>query len=167
MTPLSFLEFRDYLFPASGFQSLQFRLIENKLGLKRDNRLLLGQKTSAHTHTQTNPHIFFSSEPNISIFSFRYEKALKPEHRSDASEAEESKTLYELVERWLERLHLVSLFHPSPQKVDNFKHVYYCGGCQVDSPNFNFWQEYKKSVKQMFQDDRKHVRETVEEVLDL
>ena len=28
MTPLGFLEFRDYLFPASGFQSLQWRKIE-------------------------------------------------------------------------------------------------------------------------------------------
>lgn len=35
MTPLDFMEFRNYLSPASGFQSLQFRLIENKLGLKR------------------------------------------------------------------------------------------------------------------------------------
>ncbi len=33
MTPLDFLEFRDLLVPASGFQSLQFRLIENLLGL--------------------------------------------------------------------------------------------------------------------------------------
>ncbi|HET9772671.1 MAG TPA: tryptophan 2,3-dioxygenase family protein, partial [Acidimicrobiia bacterium] len=31
MTPLDFLEFRDVLIPASGFQSVQFRLIENKL----------------------------------------------------------------------------------------------------------------------------------------
>ncbi len=34
MTPLDFLEFRDLLVPASGFQSWQFRLIENKLGLR-------------------------------------------------------------------------------------------------------------------------------------
>jgi tryptophan 2,3-dioxygenase len=33
MTPLDFLEFRDLLVPASGFQSLQFRLIEVRLGL--------------------------------------------------------------------------------------------------------------------------------------
>lgn len=35
MTPLDFLEFRHYLSPASGFQSLQFRLLENKLGVKQ------------------------------------------------------------------------------------------------------------------------------------
>jgi tryptophan 2,3-dioxygenase len=39
MTPLDFLEFRDLLFPASGFQSLQFRLLEARLGLARGQRL--------------------------------------------------------------------------------------------------------------------------------
>ena len=34
MTPMDFLEFGEFLVPASGFQSHQFRLIENKLGLK-------------------------------------------------------------------------------------------------------------------------------------
>jgi tryptophan 2,3-dioxygenase len=33
MTPLNFLDFRDYLIPASGFQSIQFREIELRLGL--------------------------------------------------------------------------------------------------------------------------------------
>ena len=33
MTPLDFMDFRNYLSPASGFQSLQFRLLENKLGI--------------------------------------------------------------------------------------------------------------------------------------
>ncbi|PIK45003.1 vermilion [Apostichopus japonicus] len=34
MTALDFSDFRDYLAPASGFQSYQFRLLENKLGIK-------------------------------------------------------------------------------------------------------------------------------------
>ena len=34
MTPIEFLEFRNHLMPASGFQSLQFREIEFLLGLK-------------------------------------------------------------------------------------------------------------------------------------
>ena len=38
MTPLDFLEFRNLLIPASGFQSVQFRLIEARLGLQMDNR---------------------------------------------------------------------------------------------------------------------------------
>jgi len=35
MTPLDFLDFRDLLIPASGFQSVQFRVIEIALGLDR------------------------------------------------------------------------------------------------------------------------------------
>ena len=41
MTPLDFLDFRDLLMPASGFQSVQFRMIEIRLGLKSEDRLLL------------------------------------------------------------------------------------------------------------------------------
>ncbi|MBN4046431.1 tryptophan 2,3-dioxygenase [bacterium AH-315-P15] len=41
MTPMDFLEFRDLLFPASGFQSLQFRLVETRLGLRKDERVQL------------------------------------------------------------------------------------------------------------------------------
>jgi len=39
MTPMDFLEFRDLLVPASGFQSEQFRMIETRLGLGRTDRL--------------------------------------------------------------------------------------------------------------------------------
>ncbi|MCX7977700.1 MAG: tryptophan 2,3-dioxygenase [Bdellovibrionaceae bacterium] len=39
MTPLDFLDFRDALFPASGFQSYQFRLIEILMGLGEKQRL--------------------------------------------------------------------------------------------------------------------------------
>lgn len=39
MTAREFLDFRDYLFPASGFQSTQFRLLEIKLGLKLEQRI--------------------------------------------------------------------------------------------------------------------------------
>ena len=34
MTPMDFLDFRDMLRPASGFQSWQFKELEAKLGLK-------------------------------------------------------------------------------------------------------------------------------------
>lgn len=48
MTPLDFLDFRNYLFPASGFQSFQFRAIECLLGLPEDQRMTyFGQKYSS------------------------------------------------------------------------------------------------------------------------
>lgn len=38
MTPMDFLDFRDMLRPASGFQSWQFKILEAKLGLKYEKR---------------------------------------------------------------------------------------------------------------------------------
>ena len=57
MTPQDFLDFRDLLTSSSGFQSLQFRLIETRLGLERARRLLFDGRTphehlSAHERTQ-------------------------------------------------------------------------------------------------------------------
>jgi tryptophan 2,3-dioxygenase len=44
MTPFDFLDFRDLLMPASGFQSLQFRMIETRLGLSPDVRVPFDDK---------------------------------------------------------------------------------------------------------------------------
>lgn len=38
MTPLDFLDFRDLLRPASGFQSVQFKVLEARLGLRMEER---------------------------------------------------------------------------------------------------------------------------------
>ncbi len=38
MTPLDFLDFRDLLRPASGFQSIQFKMVEATLGLNYEHR---------------------------------------------------------------------------------------------------------------------------------
>ena len=78
MTPLDFLDFRDYLIPASGFQSFQFRIIENKLGLKSKQRL------------------FYNNTD--------YYKTLSDEHQKIIIETAEGKSLLELVEKWLERI---------------------------------------------------------------
>ena len=48
MTPLDFLDFRAYLFPASGFQSYQFRMIEAMLGLPEQKRITYGNHHYAH-----------------------------------------------------------------------------------------------------------------------
>ena len=49
MTPFDFLDFRDLLMPASGFQSLQFRLIETRLGLPHETRIPFDDK-AIHEH---------------------------------------------------------------------------------------------------------------------
>ena len=51
MTPLSFMDFRGYLTAASGFQSLQFRLLENKLGVKPVNVADLLQNRASHSES--------------------------------------------------------------------------------------------------------------------
>lgn len=81
MTPLDFMEFRDYLSSASGFQSLQFRLIENKLGVMPAQRI----KYLADYTT---------------VFEGGGSGATAPQ-RVRASEAEPS--LSQLVQRWLAR----------------------------------------------------------------
>jgi tryptophan 2,3-dioxygenase len=52
MTPLDFMDFRMHLSPASGFQSLQFRLMENKIGIKnvikKTYKRLLGNRAIRH-----------------------------------------------------------------------------------------------------------------------
>lgn len=45
MTPMDFLEFRDLLMPSSGFQSEQFRLLEIRMGLKREARLAFNNES--------------------------------------------------------------------------------------------------------------------------
>jgi tryptophan 2,3-dioxygenase len=77
MTPLDFLEFRDYLIPASGFQSFQFRLIEGKLGLTDERRI---QYNNAD-----------------------YLNTLSKQHRELVMETVKQPSLLELVQRWLER----------------------------------------------------------------
>lgn len=81
MTPMDFLEFRDYLYPASGFQSLQFKLVENKLGLK--DRLTYNNKN--------------------------YKESLCPMDQAPATESEDSPSLFTLLEKWLERTPFLSV----------------------------------------------------------
>ena len=82
MTPLDFLEFRDYLIPASGFQSVQFRMIENRLGLRPSDRLR------------------FESSP--------YTSRLSDADAEKVRRSESEPSLHDVVERWLERTPFVS-----------------------------------------------------------
>jgi tryptophan 2,3-dioxygenase len=78
MTPMDFLDFRDMLRPASGFQSWQFKELEAKLGLKFQ-----------HRHGQEY-----------------YVSQLRREHVDVIKKAEAEKSLLELVSAWLERMPL-------------------------------------------------------------
>ncbi len=78
MTPMDFLDFRDMLRPASGFQSWQFKLLEAKLGLKFEYR-----------HGKEY-----------------YTAQLRQEHIDLIKEAESMQSFLQLVNDWLERMPL-------------------------------------------------------------
>lgn len=80
MTPLDFLEFRNLLTPSSGFQSVQFRLIEAKLGLQLANR------HHADYYKRTNEGGFTTTDYN------------------NINHTEEQKNILQLVNDWLERM---------------------------------------------------------------
>ena len=76
MTPLDFLDFRDLLRPASGFQSMQFKILEGKLGLKMPQR-----------HGQE----YYTSQ-------------LRPEDKAAIQQLSSELTLLELLNAWLDRM---------------------------------------------------------------
>jgi tryptophan 2,3-dioxygenase len=81
MTAMDFLDFRDMLRPASGFQSWQFKILEARLGLKYENR-----------HAQEY-----------------YISQLRPEHVDQIKNAEKERSLLQLVNDWLERMPYMQL----------------------------------------------------------
>tara|TARA_Y100000385_G_C13102480_1_gene645430 strand:- start:733 stop:1833 length:1101 start_codon:yes stop_codon:yes gene_type:complete len=77
MTPLDFLDFREYLFPASGFQSVQFRMVESLLGLPEVNRM---------TYHNT-----------------KYSSVFPEDQQKMLTQIYENGTLFDWVNKWLER----------------------------------------------------------------
>ncbi len=67
MTPMDFLDFRDMLRPASGFQSWQFKQMEAKLGLKYEERF--GQDYYLSQLQQPEIEKIKSAEHNLSLLS--------------------------------------------------------------------------------------------------
>ena len=68
MTPLDFLEFRDLLVPASGFQSVQFRLLEIKMGLKSSDRIFFEKQSYKNSLDSSQKKILSKAEKNPSLF---------------------------------------------------------------------------------------------------
>jgi len=111
MTPMDFLEFRDLLIPASGFQSVQFRTIEIKLGLGLKKR-------------KTDFENFILGR-------------LAPEDRNFLMELDKSPSLFQLIEKWLERIPFIQEEH------------------------FDFWREFQKSVNEMLKADKKFIEDNL------
>lgn len=108
MTPMDFLEFRNLLIPASGFQSTQFREIEIKMGLGTHNREAVDRE-------------YFLGR-------------LNEKDRERLLQLENSPSLLKLLENWLER---------TPFTI---------------SGEFNFWNEYQKSVNKILDQDEATIK---------
>jgi tryptophan 2,3-dioxygenase len=78
MTPQQFMEFRDLLYPASGFESVQFRMMEILLGVDERTR--------------------------VQIDAAGYRARLRPDDRTLLEEAARQPSLAQAVERWLEKM---------------------------------------------------------------
>jgi len=96
MTPMDFLDFRDMLRPASGFQSWQFKELEAKLGLKFEQR-----------HGKEY-----------------YTAQLCPAHVDIIKSAENSQSLLQLLNSWLERMPFLK-----------------------DGADESFWNNYKENYR--------------------
>jgi tryptophan 2,3-dioxygenase len=114
MTPMDFLDFRDMLRPASGFQSWQFKLLEAKLGLKFDYR-----------HGKE----YYTSQ-------------LRQEHVALIKKAETDQSFLQLVNDWLERMpffddrELWKDLSSSPKPDEG-------GPALAKEGEHPFWKEYK------------------------
>jgi tryptophan 2,3-dioxygenase len=125
MTALDFLEFRNLLLPASGFQSKQFRLIEAKLGLKREQRY----KKEYYKATRRG---------SLSAADLR-----------EVDRAESESTLKDLILQWLERMPFFDETYwkeykrsrPQSGSVDQPVN-------EIDSvPRYEFWADYRNAYK--------------------
>ncbi len=65
MTPMDFLDFRNKLRPASGFQSWQFKLLEARLGLKYEHRF--GQQYYTSQLRQPEIDLIKAAEKELSL----------------------------------------------------------------------------------------------------
>lgn len=77
MAPQDFIDFRDFLKSASGFQSWQFRLIETRLGLRREDR--------------------------IPVFHGNFDDNFLDEHKQRIKDAEQMPSLFDELDTWLSR----------------------------------------------------------------
>ena len=125
MTPMDFLDFRDMLRPASGFQSWQFKLVEAKLGLKYQQR-----------HGQEY-----------------YISQLRQQQIDIIRQAEKERSFIELLNAWLERMPFfeeeanwknyksVTSLSPAPTGPfwNDYRHIYASGLAEAEQNNIQFF----------------------------
>ena len=135
MTPMDFLDFRDMLRPASGFQSWQFKLLEAKLGLKFEYR-----------HGKE----YYTSQ-------------LRQEHVDLIKKTEADHSFLQLVNDWLERMPLAPSDSPGGEEIN--AQPLLNDESQQSWKSFDFWKEYKKAYVNSLAEEEKNNMEAFDEVL--
>ena len=128
MSPMQFLDFRDHLFPASGFQSLQWRLIENTLGLRRERRCSYGEQA--------------------------YCSFLREDHAEAVGAAEARPSLLKLVQRWLERTPFLKCKAASPTTARRSAPP---TNAEDDGDWYDFWESYRGVVDASAESDAAYI----------
>ena len=111
MTPMDFLDFRDMLRPASGFQSWQFKKLEAKLGLKFEQR-----------HGQE----YYTSQ-------------LKENEVAAIKEAEQTDSVIMLINAWLERMPFTNI-NEKFNFFNDYEHIYVNSLADAEKNNQDFFK---------------------------
>ncbi|VDH93313.1 tryptophan 2,3-dioxygenase-like [Mytilus edulis] len=123
MPPLNFLEFRHHLGKASGFQSLQFRLLENKYGIREKDR------------------IQYDNRPY-------YDKLDLESSRIAVRQSTQQKTLFSVVQKWLEGMDEIdSEFWQRYKKAVENSSDKASFQCVVDKAKYE--RDYKEGVRRL------------------
>ena len=128
MNPMDFLDFRDMLRPASGFQSVQFKTLEARLGLKYGERF--GQQ--------------------------HYISQLREDEIRRIRQAEDARSLRDLVGDWLERM-------PFFGETANWAGFVTGSSAAEGHP---FWAEYRRRYQQSLADNEKGNLEAFDRIFD-
>ena len=125
MTPMDFLDFRDMLKPASGFQSWQFKQLEAKLGLQFEQR-----------HGQQ----YYTSQ-------------LKETEITIVKETEQAASLINLINNWLERMPFITNkmfwidYKPVSNKLNStdffidYEYIYVQSLAEAEKSNHEFFKQ--------------------------
>jgi tryptophan 2,3-dioxygenase len=139
MTPMDFLEFRNLLTPASGFQSVQFRLLEARLGLEMDKR------HHSDYYKRTNQGGFNQNDYQL------------------INEVEHAPTLIKLINNWLERMPFFEMDHwhsytqPSDKTIhpfwNDYREIYRSGltereAGKISDFNYTFFETMPEDLQE-------------------
>ncbi len=152
MAPMDFLEFRDLLSPASGFQSRQFREVALRMGQVTQKKNRDKSKVSAHNLGQIEGKQAGATEacsPHVA----RSDSAVDPQDGLKCEQLETPPFMRRLSKTDQKHLHEIARLPNLCKQLENWlarmpfsRHQY-----------FDFWKEYRRGVESMLGHDQKTI----------